>query len=323
MANLLEKLKEMTVVVADTGDFQSIEKFRPRDATTNPSLITAAAKMPAYASLIDDAIAYCKADGGTPEEIAKRAIDRLAVVFGLKILGVIPGRVSTEVDARLSFDTQGTVDKARAIIAQYAAQGVSKERILIKIASTWEGIKAAEILEKEGIHCNLTLLFGIHQAIACADAKATLISPFVGRILDWYKKSTGKASYAPHEDPGVVSVTRIFEYYKRHGHRTEVMGASFRNMGEITELAGCDLLTISPQLLAELEAAEGELPRKLDADRAKTLDIPKVDMTEETFRKMHAADTMANEKLAEGIEGFSKALVELETLLAARVRALG
>lgn len=323
MANLLEKLKEMTVVVADTGDFQSIEKFRPRDATTNPSLITAAAKMPAYASLIDDAIAYCKADGGTPEEIAKRAIDRLAVVFGLKILGVIPGRVSTEVDARLSFDTQGTVDKARAIIAQYAAQGVSKERILIKIASTWEGIKAAEILEKEGIHCNLTLLFGIHQAIACADAKATLISPFVGRILDWYKKSTGKASYAPHEDPGVVSVTRIFEYYKRHGHRTEVMGASFRNMGEITELAGCDLLTISPQLLAELEAAEGELPRKLDADRAKTLDIPKVDMTEETFRKMHAADAMANEKLAEGIEGFSKALVELETLLAARVRALG
>ncbi|MFO0641206.1 MAG: transaldolase [Polyangiaceae bacterium] len=323
MANLLEKLKEMTVVVADTGDFQSIEKFRPRDATTNPSLITAAAKMPAYASLIDDAIAYCKADGGTPEEIAKRAIDRLAVVFGLKILGVIPGRVSTEVDARLSFDTQGTVDKARAIIAQYAAQGVSKERILIKIASTWEGIKAAEILEKEGIHCNLTLLFGIHQAIACADAKATLISPFVGRILDWYKKSTGKASYAPHEDPGVVSVTRIFEYYKRHGHRTEVMGASFRNMGEITELAGCDLLTISPQLLAELEAAEGDLPRKLDADRAKTLDIPKVDMTEETFRKMHAADAMANEKLAEGIEGFSKALVELETLLAARVRALG
>lgn len=323
MANLLEKLKEMTVVVADTGDFQSIEKFRPRDATTNPSLITAAAKMPAYASLIDDAIAYCKADGGTPEEIAKRAIDRLAVVFGLKILGVIPGRVSTEVDARLSFDTQGTVDKARAIIAQYAAQGVSKERILIKIASTWEGIKAAEILEKEGVHCNLTLLFGIHQAIACADAKATLISPFVGRILDWYKKSTGKASYAPHEDPGVVSVTRIFEYYKKHGHRTEVMGASFRNMGEITELAGCDLLTISPQLLAELEAAEGELPRKLDADRAKTLDIPKVDMTEETFRKMHAADAMANEKLAEGIEGFSKALVELETLLAARVRALG
>jgi transaldolase len=323
MANLLEKLKEMTVVVADTGDFQSIEKFRPRDATTNPSLITAAAKMPAYASLIDDAIAYCKADGGTPEEIAKRAIDRLAVVFGLKILGVIPGRVSTEVDARLSFDTQGTVDKARAIIGQYAAQGVSKERILIKIASTWEGIKAAEILEKEGIHCNLTLLFGIHQAIACADAKATLISPFVGRILDWYKKSTGKASYAPHEDPGVVSVTRIFEYYKKHGHRTEVMGASFRNMGEITELAGCDLLTISPQLLAELEAAEGELPRKLDADRAKTLDIPKVDMTEETFRKMHAADPMANEKLAEGIEGFSKALVELETLLAARVRALG
>jgi transaldolase len=323
MANLLEKLKEMTVVVADTGDFQSIEKFRPRDATTNPSLITAAAKMPAYASLIDDAIAYCKADGGTPEEIAKRAIDRLAVVFGLKILGVIPGRVSTEVDARLSFDTQGTVDKARTIIGQYAAQGVSKERILIKIASTWEGIKAAEILEKEGIHCNLTLLFGIHQAIACADAKATLISPFVGRILDWYKKSTGKASYAPHEDPGVVSVTRIFEYYKKHGHRTEVMGASFRNMGEITELAGCDLLTISPQLLAELEAAEGELPRKLDADRAKTLDIPKVDMTEETFRKMHAADPMANEKLAEGIEGFSKALVELETLLAARVRALG
>lgn len=323
MANLLEQLKQMTVVVADTGDFHSIEKFRPRDATTNPSLITAAAKMPAYAGLIDDALAFCKQNGGgTPEAIAKRAIDRLAVVFGLKILDVIPGRVSTEVDARLSFDTAATLEKARAIIGQYADQGVAKERILIKIASTWEGIKAAETLEKEGIHCNLTLLFGMHQAIACADAKVTLISPFVGRILDWYKKSTGKDSYPANEDPGVVSVSRIFEYYKKHDHRTEVMGASFRNMGEITELAGCDLLTISPQLLAELEKTEGALPRKLDAARAKTLDIPKVTMTEDVFRKMHEEDKMANEKLAEGIDGFSKALVELEKMLTDRARAL-
>ena len=323
MANLLEQLKQMTVVVADTGDFHSIEKFRPRDATTNPSLITAAAKMPAYAGLIDDALAFCKENGGgAPEAVAKRAIDRLAVVFGLKILGIIPGRVSTEVDARLSFDTAATLEKARAIIGQYADQGVAKERILIKIASTWEGIKAAEILEKEGIHCNLTLLFGMHQAIACADAKVTLISPFVGRILDWYKKSTGKESYPANEDPGVVSVSRIFEYYKKHDHGTEVMGASFRNMGEITELAGCDLLTISPQLLAELEKNEGTLPRKLDAARAKTLDIPKVTMTEEVFRKMHEEDKMANEKLAEGIDGFSKALVELEKMLTERARAL-
>ncbi len=313
----------MTVVVADTGDFNSIEKFRPRDATTNPSLITAAAKMPAYAALIDDALTFCKANGGgAPEEIAKRAIDRLAVVFGLKILAVIPGRVSTEVDARLSFDTEKTVEKAHALIAQYAAAGVAKERILIKIASTWEGIRAAEILEREGIHCNLTLLFGMHQAIACAEAKVTLISPFVGRILDWHKKATGKASYAPAEDPGVVSVTRIYEYYKRHGHATEVMGASFRNMGEITELAGCDLLTISPQLLAELEAAEGDLPRKLDPEKARALDIPVVAMSEALFRQMHASDKMAEDKLAEGIEGFSKALVELENLLTARAKAL-
>lgn len=323
MANLLEQLKQMTVVVADTGDFNSIEKFRPRDATTNPSLITAAAKMPAYSELIDDALGFCKKNGGgTPEEIAKRAIDRLAVVFGLKILGVIPGRVSTEVDARLSFDTEGTVAKGRAIIAEYTAAGISKDRILIKIASTWEGIRAAEILEKEGIHCNLTLLFGMHQAVACAEAKATLISPFVGRILDWYKKSTGKDSYAPNEDPGVVSVTRIYEYFKKYGHATEVMGASFRNMAEITELAGCDLLTISPQLLSELEKNEGTLPRKLDAEHAKTLDIAKIPMSEDVFRKMHAEDKMASEKLAEGIDGFSKALVELENLLTERAKAL-
>ncbi len=323
MANLLEELKTMTVVVSDTGDFNSIEKFRPRDATTNPSLLTAAAKMPAYSGLIDEALAYCKANGGgAPEAVAKRAIEWLAVAFGVKILAIIPGRVSTEVDARLSFDTKATVSKAHAIIAQYAEQGIAKERILIKIASTWEGIKAAEILEKEGIHCNLTLLFGMHQAIACADAGVTLISPFVGRILDWYKKSTGKDSYAPAEDPGVVSVTRIYEYYKKHGHRTEVMGASFRNVGEITELAGCDLLTISPQLLAELEKTEGSLPRKLDPERAKSLDIAKVVMTEDLFRSMHAEDKMANEKLAEGIDGFEKAAIELEKLLADRVRAL-
>jgi transaldolase len=254
--------------------------------------------------------------------VVKTAIDRLAVEFGVRILRIVPGRVSTEVDARLSFDTQATVEKARALIAQYEAAGVPRERVLIKIASTWEGIRAGEILEKEGIHCNLTLLFGIHQAVACAEAGITLISPFVGRILDWYKKTTGRASYEPHEDPGVVSVTRIYEYFKKHGHTTEVMGASFRNAGEITELAGCDLLTIAPALLAELDAAQGELPRKLDPARAKDKDIPRIAVDEASFRKMHEADAMAKEKLDEGIAGFSKALVTLETQLGERLDKL-
>ncbi|MBX3188826.1 MAG: transaldolase [Labilithrix sp.] len=322
--NFLDQLKEMTVVVADTGDINSIEKFRPRDSTTNPSLIAAAAAMPAYAKLVDDALVWARKEtkGGGTEDVIKRAIDRLAVAFGLEILKIVPGRVSTEVDARLSYDTQGTIEKARSLIAMYEAAGTKRERILIKIASTWEGIRAAEVLEKEGIHCNLTLLFGLHQAIACAEAKVTLISPFVGRILDWHKKATGRESYPSHEDPGVISVTTIFNYYKKHGHQTEVMGASFRNMGEITELAGCDLLTIAPNLLAELEKSTGDLPRKLDAKAAQAMDIPKIVVDEATFRKMHEADRMAFDKLDEGIKGFSKSLEALEKQLADRLAAL-
>lgn len=322
--NLLEQLKDVTVVVSDTGDINSIEKFTPRDATTNPSLIAAAAAMPAYASLVDDALVWSRKAttvGGTAE-VVNRAIDRLSVEFGLKILEIIPGRVSTEVDARLSYDTQASVDKARTLIAMYAGAGIAKERILIKLAASWEGIRAAEILEKEGIHCNLTLLFGMHQAVACADAKVTLISPFVGRILDWYKKSTGKESYAPAEDPGVLSVTKIYNYYKKHGHQTEVMGASFRNIGEITELAGCDLLTIAPNLLAELGKTEGELPRKLDPAKAAALDIPKIDLDEAAFRRAHEVDRMANDKLDEGVQGFTKAIVGLEKQLAERLASL-
>jgi transaldolase len=318
MATLLEQLKGMTVVVADTGDIKSMEKFRPRDATTNPSLITTAAQMPEYSAIVDEALAWAKKEAGSganAEAVVKKAIDRLSVEFGLRILKIVPGRVSTEVDARLSFDTEGSIAKARQLIAQYEAAGISRERILIKLASTWEGIRAAEKLEQEGIHCNLTLLFGVHQAIACAEAKVTLISPFVGRILDWYKKSTGKESYAPAEDPGVVSVTTIYNYYKKYGHKTEVMGASFRNLGEITELAGCDLLTIAPALLAELDGKTGELPKKLDAAAAQKMTIEKIEMNEAIFRKMHDADQMAKDKLAEGIDGFTKALVSLEKLL--------
>jgi transaldolase len=321
---LLEQLSAMTVVVADTGDIESISKFRPRDTTTNPSLITTAAQMPAYAPIVDETLQWSRREAGASaktEDVVKRAIDRLAVEFGLRILKIVPGRVSTEVDARLSFDTKATIAKAHSIIQQYEAVGVSRSRILIKIASTWEGIRAAEVLEKEGIHCNLTLLFGMHQAVACAEAKATLISPFVGRILDWYKKDTGR-DYAPAEDPGVLSVTRIYRYYKRNGHATEVMGASFRNIGEITELAGCDLLTISPALLAELESKTGDLPRKLEPKTAAALGEPRIAMDEKTFRAMHEADRMASDKLEEGIAGFTKALVALEKLLTDRLAAL-
>jgi transaldolase len=322
--SLLDQLSEMTVVVADTGDIQSIRRFRPRDATTNPSLITAAAQMPEYAPIVDEALLWSRREAGASakkEEVLKRAIDRLAVEFGLRILAIVPGRVSTEVDARLSFDTNATVEKAHALIKQYEAGGATRARVLIKIASTWEGIRAAEILEKEGIHCNLTLLFGIHQAVACAEAKATLISPFVGRILDWYKKDTGK-DYAPEEDPGVLSVTRIYRYFKRHGHATEVMGASFRNLGEITELAGCDLLTIAPGLLTELSSKAGDLPRKLDPRTSAPLGEDRIVMNEATFRKMHEADRMAKDKLEEGINGFTKALVALEKQLAERLEVL-
>ena len=324
MSTLLDQLKQYTTVVADTGDMKSMEKFKPTDATTNPSLITAAANMPEYSYIVDDVLKQAKEAAGANSDdkaVAAAAFKTLAVAFGRKILDIVPGRVSTEVDARLSFDKEKTKEQAHEIIKQYEDAGVSRERILIKIASTWEGIQAAKDLEEEGIHCNLTLLFGMHQAVACAEAKVTLISPFVGRILDWYKKDTGK-DYEGAEDPGVESVTKIYNYYKHFDYKTVVMGASFRNLGEIKELAGSDLLTISPKLLEELNSTEGDLPRKLDPEKAKTLDIEKISMDKDTFEKMHAEDRMAHDKLKEGIEGFSKALEELEELLAKRVKEI-
>jgi transaldolase len=322
--NLLEQLRKFTVVVADTGDIEAMEKFRPQDATTNPSLITAAAQMPQYQPIVDGVLMDARkdlGDGAGDQAVANLAFQRLAIAFGKKILAIVPGRVSTEVDARLSYDTEGTIKQARSIIAQYDAAGIGHERILVKIASTWEGIQAAKVLEKEGIHCNLTLLFGLHQAIAAADAGVTLVSPFVGRILDWYKKDTGKDFHGA-DDPGVQSVTKVYNYYKKFGYKTQVMGASFRNIGEIEELAGCDLLTISPQLLGELESTQGDLPRKLDPQVAQKLAIERIVVDKATYDKMHAADRMATDKLKEGIEGFSAALVKLETLLAARLAAL-
>jgi transaldolase len=321
MASLLEQLRQYTTVVSDTGDFHAIKQFRPQDATTNPSLIAAAAEKSDYAPVVDEVLKQVRKDAGpaaSDKEVAAKAFRPLEVAFGLKILEIIPGRVSTEVDARLSYDIDKSIAEARAIIALYDKAGVSRERILVKLASTWEGIKAAEILEKEGIHCNMTLLFGIHQAVAAAEAQATLISPFVGRILDWYKKDTGK-DYAGPDDPGVQSVTTIYNYYKKFGYKTVVMGASFRNTGEIKELAGCDLLTIAPKLLEELETTEGTLPRKLDPANAQKMDIQKIPMDKATFDKMHTADRMATDKLKEGIEGFSKAIVDLEVVLEKRL----
>ncbi len=309
MATQLEQLKNFTKVVADTGDFASIKQFTPQDATTNPSLILKAAGMSDYGYLVDKAIK----DSASHASIGT-LIDRLLVLFGLEILKIVPGRVSTEVDARLSFDRDGTLEKAREIIAFYEAAGIPRERVLIKIASTWEGIKAAEILEKEKIRCNLTLLFSFPQAVACAEAKVQLISPFVGRILDWYKKSTGK-DYAPAEDPGVRSVTAIYSYYKKFGHKTEVMGASFRNKGEILELAGCDLLTIAPSLLAELAASSDPVPQKLSAADAAKDPQPKVSFDEKGFRFALNEDAMATEKTAEGIRTFSADIGKLEQLL--------
>jgi transaldolase len=323
--SLLEQLKEMTVVVADTGDFESIEKFKPQDSTTNPSLLTAAASMPQYQPIVDEVLLAAKKQLGPQakdSDVANLAFRHLAVAFGKKILAIVPGRVSTEVDARLSFDTEATMKQAREIIQQYDEAGISRERVLIKIASTWPGIKAAEQLEKEGIHCNLTLLFGMHQAVACAEAKVTLISPFVGRILDWYKQDTGK-DYQGADDPGVQSVTKIYNYFKKFGYKTVVMGASFRNIGEIRELAGCDLLTIAPKLLEELQETQDDLPRKLDAKKAPSLQIEKIPMNEAIFEKMHAEDRMAHDKLKEGIEGFSAALEKLEKLLADRLAKMG
>ena len=325
MASLLEQLSSMTVAVCDTGDLASIKKFTPRDATTNPSLITAAAQMPEYSDVVDGALQWALKQPGAGRALKKAvayALDRLAVEFGLRILEIVPGRVSTEVDARLSFDTQATIEKGRFLIKQYEAAGASRERVLIKIASTWEGIRAAEVLQKEGINCNLTLLFGMHQAVACAEAGVKLISPFVGRILDWHKKKEGRDNYPADEDPGVVSVTKIYNYYKKYDHKTEVMGASFRNIGEIIELAGCDLLTIAPNLLTELQNGTGTLARKLDPEKAKAMDIARIPMDEATFRDMHEKDPMAKEKLDEGIQGFSKAIVALEKLLTERFRAM-
>ena len=321
---LLAQLRRFTVVVADTGDMEAMEQFHPQDATTNPSLITTAAQMPHYQPIVDGVLKDARnelGEGATDQAVANLAFKRLAVAFGKKILAIIPGRVSTEVDARLSYETEKTIEVARDIIGMYAKEGIGKDRVLIKIASTWEGICAAEVLEKEGIHCNLTLLFGLHQAIAAADAGVTLISPFVGRILDWYKKDTGKDFHGA-EDPGVQSVTRIYNYFKKFGYKTVVMGASFRNIGEICELAGCDLLTISPQLLAELESTQGDLPRKLDPHAAASMMIERIAIDKATFDRMHAADRMATDKLKEGIESFSAALVKLESLLAKRLAEL-
>ena len=321
MASLLEQLSEMTVVVADTGDLEAIKKFTPRDATTNPSLILAAAQIPAYQSLIDEALRSSRkliGENAPVEEVVREALDEISVIFGKEILKIVPRRVSTEVDARLSYDTEATIEKGRKLIRLYNDAGISNDRVLIKIASTWEGIKAAEVLEKEGIHCNLTLLFGFGQAVACAEAGVTLISPFVGRILDWYKAETGRDSYPGAEDPGVLSVTKIFNYYKSFGYKTEVMGASFRNLDEIVELAGCDLLTISPKLLDQLRETNQPLFRKLDASNP-VGGAQKVELDREGFDALMADDRMATDKLGEGIKGFSKAIETLEQQLAHRL----
>jgi transaldolase len=310
--NLAESLKKYTTVVADTGDIEAIAYHRPQDATTNPSLLSHAAQMPAYRHLVEEAAEEAIERAGSHEQMAEEFIDRLFVLFGCEILKVVPGRVSTEVAASLSFDTAGTVAKARKLISLYAKKGVSRERVLVKIASTWEGIRAAEILEKEGIHCNLTLLFSFAQAVACGEAGVTLISPFVGRIYDWYKKDKGGTEISPDQDPGVASVMRIYNYYKKYGYKTQVMGASFRNVNQIIRLAGCDLLTISPELLEQLEASEGTLDCMLDPAKAKASGDQQIHLDEKTFRWMHNEDAMATEKLAEGIRKFNSDACHLE-----------
>ncbi|RDF00276.1 MULTISPECIES: transaldolase [Haemophilus] len=317
MTTQLDSLRKMTVVVADTGDIDAIKKYQPQDATTNPSLILSASALPQYAPLIDEAIAYAKAQSANKAQQLIDAEDKLAVNIGLEILKIVPGRISTEVDARLSYDTQATVEKARKLIALYNEAGISNDRILIKIASTWQGIRAAEILEKEGINCNLTLLFSEAQARACAEAGVYLISPFVGRILDWYKANTDKKEYAPAEDPGVISVTKIYNYYKEYGYKTVVMGASFRNVGEIIELAGCDRLTIAPALLKELQENSTALVRKLD-NKGEVKAKPQP-LTEAEFYWQHNSDAMAVEKLAEGIRKFAVDQEKLEAMLSAKL----
>ncbi len=314
----LDQLKQFTIVVADTGDFATLKQYAPRDATTNPSLILKAALMPEYAWLVDKAITDARKSGATGKALLGQVIDALLIAFGVEILKIVPGRVSTETDANLSFDADALVAKGRQFIKLYEQAGIPRERILVKIASTWEGIRACEVLQKEGINCNLTLLFSLAQAVACAEAKAKLISPFVGRILDWYKKSTGK-DYTAAEDPGVVSVKEIYAYYKKFGHETEVMGASFRNVGEITELAGCDLLTISPQLLGELQKNTAPLARKLSPEIAKQSKIEKLVINEKSFRWLLNENQMATEKTAEGVRQFNADAMKLEQFIAAKL----
>ncbi|MEK7432657.1 MAG: transaldolase [Cyanobacteriota bacterium] len=317
--NALESLKSVTTVVADTGDIDSIKKYTPTDATTNPSLIFAAAQMPQYQHLVEDAINFGKNNGSSDDEKLSKSLDKLIVNFGVEILKIVPRFVSTEVDARFSFDTEASVKKGKEIIALYEKAGVSKDRVLIKLASTWEGIKAGEQLEKDGIHCNMTLLFGFGQAIACAEAGAFLISPFVGRILDWYKNFEKKDGYPSEEDPGVKSVRRIYSYYKKFGYKTLVMGASFRNSGEIKALCGCDLLTISPQFLEELRNEENSLPVILNQDFAlENCHDPKITIDEKAFRWMLNEDQMSTEKLSEGIRNFTKDTLKLENYIKAR-----
>ncbi|MBM3193332.1 MAG: transaldolase [Chlamydiae bacterium] len=312
--NKFEALKEHTVIVSDTGDIEAVRKYMPQDGTTNPSLLFKAASMPEYKDLVTDAVEWAKMHTKSGESVIDKTIVKLFVNFGVEILKIVPGRVSTEVDARLSFDTEGSVKRAREYIALYEESGVSKDRILVKLASTWEGIKAAEILEKQGIHCNMTLMFSMAQAIGAAEAKATLISPFVGRIYDWQKKKEGKEIPAK-EDMGVQSVGSIYHYYKKFGYKTQIMGASFRNLDEILELAGCDLLTISPNFLEDLKQTTGDVPRKLNPADSKNLEISKISVDEKTFRLMLCNDEMATEKLYDGIRGFIKDTIKLEEFI--------
>ena len=311
----LDQLKQFTTVVADTGDFESIRKYAPQDATTNPTLIFKAVQLPEYKPLLEKAIADNRGSSLSGAALHKKIIDDLLIAFGAEILEIVPGRVSTEVDARLSFDVESTVQKARYLIGLYEKAGIPRERILIKIASTWEGARAAEVCEKEGIHCNLTLMFSLAQAIACAEAGVTLISPFVGRIYDYYKKTTGK-EYVGADDPGVQSVGKIYTYYKKYGYKTQVMGASFRNTGEIIELAGCDLLTISPDLLAKLQESDAPVSLKLSPDAAKSQNIERIEVTEKVFRWLVNEEAMATDKLAEGIRNFAADIVRLESMIA-------
>ena len=321
--NLLEQLRKVTVVVSDTGDFETIAQYKPRDATTNPSLLLKAAQMPGYRRLLEEVIAAAQSEADHHDVQVEACVDRLFIAFGEEILKIIPGRVSTEVDARLSFDTEGTIEKGRRLISLYEADGIDRKRILIKVASTWEGIRAAERLEKDGIHCNLTLLFSFPQAVACAEAGVTLISPFVGRIHDWYLKKQGLKEIKPAEDPGVHSVQQIYNYYKKFDYPTEIMGASFRNIGEITELAGCDLLTISPDLLGELQKTEGTLERKLSPEIARAEKLEKLHLDEKTFRWMHNEDAMATEQLADGIRRFYAVGVKLKEYVGKMMRSIG